>query len=72
MKRAVYKHTYNFIFEHSLLCAYQSESINGHSTVYQLFEMYHITCHNVYEQLSTILVFCNEIFLLSVLFLPLK
>jgi len=66
MKRAVHKH------KHSLLCAYQSESINGHSTVCQLLEMYHIICQNVYEQFSTILIFCNEIFLSSVLFLPLK
>jgi hypothetical protein len=37
MERAVYKYTYNFIFEHSLLYAYQSGFIRGHSTVYQLF-----------------------------------
>ena len=37
MERAVYKYyTYNFIFEHSLLYAYQSGFIRGHSTVYQL------------------------------------
>ena len=40
MERAVYKYTYNFIFEHSLLYAYQSGFIHGHSTVYQLLEMY--------------------------------
>jgi len=33
MERAIYKYTYNFIFEHSLLYAYQSGFINGHSTV---------------------------------------
>jgi hypothetical protein len=38
-----YKYTYNFIFEHSLLYAYQSGFIRGHSTVYQLLEMYHAT-----------------------------
>jgi hypothetical protein len=37
MERAVYKYyTYNFTFEHSLLYAYQSGFIRGHSTVYQL------------------------------------
>jgi hypothetical protein len=71
MTRAVHKHTYNLL-AFSAICAYQSESINGHSTVYQLLEMYHIICQNVYEQLSIILIFCNEIFLSSVLFLPLK
>jgi hypothetical protein len=38
---AIYKYTYNFIFERSLLYAYQSGFIRGHSTVYQLLEMYH-------------------------------
>ena len=71
MTRAVHKHTYNLL-AFSAICAYQSESINGHCTVYQLLEMYHIICQNVYEQLSIILIFCNEIFLSSVLFLPLK
>jgi hypothetical protein len=46
MERAVYKYTYNYIFEHSLLYAYQSGFIRGHSTVYQLLEMYHRVCQN--------------------------
>ena len=59
MERAVYKHTYNFIFEHSLLYAYQSGFIRGHSTVYKLLEMYHRECQNLDERLSTILIFCD-------------
>ena len=59
MERAVYKYTYNFIFEHSLLYAYQSGFIHGHSTVYQLLEMYHSVCKNLDERLSTILIFCD-------------
>ena len=59
MERAVYKYTYNFIFEHSLLYAYQSGFIRGHSTVYQLSEMYHRVCQNLDERLSTILIFCD-------------
>ena len=59
MERAVYKYTYNFIFEHSLLYAYQSEFIHGHSTVYQLLEMYHSVCKILDERLSTILIFCD-------------
>jgi hypothetical protein len=39
MERAVYKYTYNCIFEHSPLMPYQSGFIHGHSTVYQLIEM---------------------------------
>ena len=59
MERAVYKYTYNFIFEHSLLYAYQSGFIRGHSTVYQLLEMYHRVCQNLDVRLSTILIFCD-------------
>jgi hypothetical protein len=59
MERAVYKYTYNFIFEHSLLYAYQSGFVNGHSTVYQLLEMYQSVCQNLDERLSTILIFCD-------------
>ena len=59
MERAVYKYTYNFIFEHSLLYAYQLRFINGHSTVYQLLEMYQSVCQNLDERLSTILIFCD-------------
>ena len=53
MERAVYKYTYNFIFEHSLLYAYQSGFIHGHSIAYQLLEMYHRVCQNLDERLST-------------------
>ena len=59
MERAVYKYTYNFIFEHSLLYAYQSGFIHGHSTVCQLLEMYQSVCQNLDERLLTILIFCD-------------
>ena len=36
MERVVYKYTYNFIFEHSLLYAYQSGFFRGHSTVFPI------------------------------------
>ena len=60
MERAVYKYTYNFFLEHSLLYAYQSGFIRGHSTVFQLLEMYHRVCQNLDERLSTILIFCDN------------
>ena len=40
MERAVYKYTNNYIVEHSLLYAYQSGFINGHSTEYQCIKVY--------------------------------
>jgi hypothetical protein len=33
--------------------------VRGHSTVYQLLEMYHRVCQNLDERLSTILIFCD-------------
>jgi hypothetical protein len=42
-----------------LLYDYQSGFIRGHSTVYQLLEMYHRVCQNLDERLSTILIFCD-------------
>jgi hypothetical protein len=47
------------VFEHSLLYAYQTGFIRGHSTVYQLLEMYYRVCQNLDERLSTILIFCD-------------
>ena len=41
------------------LHTYQSGFINGHSTVYQLLEIYQSVCQNLNERLSTILIFCD-------------
>jgi hypothetical protein len=35
------------------------DAVIGHSTVYQLLEMYHRVCQNLDERLSTILIFCD-------------
>jgi hypothetical protein len=59
MERVIYKHIYNYILEHSLLYAYQSGFLKGHSTVYQLLEIYHNACQNLDKRLSTIIIFCD-------------
>lgn len=59
MERAVYKYVYNYIFEHSLLCSHQSGFLRGHSTVFQLLEMYHQICKNLDDRCPTILIFCD-------------
>jgi hypothetical protein len=59
MERVVYKYIYNNIIEHSLLYSYQSGFLPGHSTVYQLLEIYHNICKNIDNRLSSIIVFCD-------------
>lgn len=59
MEWVVYKHIYNYILEHSLLYAYQSGFLKGHSTVYQLLEIYHNVCQNLDKKLSNIIICCD-------------
>ena len=59
MERIIYKYIYNYVIEHSLLYAYQSGFLKGHSTVYQLLEIYHQICQNLDERFSTIIIFCD-------------
>ena len=59
MEHVVYKYIYNYIIEHSLLYSYQSGFLPGHSTVYQLLEIYHNICKNIDNRLSSIIVFCD-------------
>ena len=47
------------IFDCHFGILYESGFIRGHSTVYQLLEMYHRVCQNLDERLSTILIFCD-------------
>ena len=41
MERCVYKYLYNYLISNSLLYANQSGFLTGHSTVYQLIDIYH-------------------------------
>ena len=59
MERVVYKYIYNYIIENSLLYSYQSGFLPGHSTVYQLLEIYHNIFKNIDNRLSSIIVFCD-------------
>jgi hypothetical protein len=59
MEPVVYKYIYNDIIEHSLLYSYQSGFLPGHSTVYQLPEIYDNICKNIDNRLSSIIVFCD-------------
>ena len=59
MERVVFKYIFNYIIEHALLYAYQSGFIKGHSTVFQLLEIYHRVCQNLDDHLANIIIFCD-------------
>ena len=57
MERVVY--IYNHIIDNSLLYQYQSGVLHGHSTVYQLIEIYEKVCNHLDDRLSNFLIFCD-------------
>ena len=59
MERAVYKYIFNYIIQHALLYAYQSGFLKGHSTVFQLLEIYHRICQKLDDRMINILIFCD-------------
>ena len=40
MERIIFKHVYNYFYENGFFYKYQAGILPGHSTVYQLIEMY--------------------------------
>lgn len=59
MERVVYKHIYNHLHENDLVYCKQSGFLSGHSTVYQLIDMYHQICQSIDSKQYTCMVFCD-------------
>ena len=59
MERTVYKHLYNHLLDNNLIYAKQSGFLTGHSTVYQLIDIYHQICQSLDNKLNTCMVFCD-------------
>lgn len=59
MERVVYKYIYNYVINNKLIYEYQSGFLRGHSTVYQLLEIYHNVCKKLDERMSTVIIFCD-------------
>ena len=59
MERCVYKHLYNYLTSNNLIYSNQSGFLTGHSTVYQLIEMYHQLVQSFDNKTHTCLVFCD-------------
>ena len=59
MERIVFKHMYNFLHERKLINKYQSGFQPGHSTVFQLTEIYDRISKSLDERKYTCMVFCD-------------
>jgi hypothetical protein len=59
MERIIFKYIYNHLHMNNLIYKYQSGFISGHSTVYQLIDIYHQICKAFDEKKSTCIVFCD-------------
>ena len=59
MERIIFKHMYNFLHCNDLFYKYQAGFLPGHSTVYQLIEMYHNIVKSIDEGKSCCVFFCD-------------
>ncbi len=59
MERIVFKHMYNHLSMHNLIYKNQSGFIPGHSTVYQLIDIYNQICTAFDQRKSTCIIFCD-------------
>ncbi len=59
LERVVFKHVYNHLHLNNLIYKKQSGFIPGHSTVYQLIDIYNQICKAIDERKHTCIVFCD-------------
>ncbi|MEW8546519.1 MAG: reverse transcriptase family protein, partial [Candidatus Thiodiazotropha sp.] len=59
MERVVYKHLYNFFHSNNLIYKLQSGFLPGHSTVFQLIDIYNQICQSFDSKQYTCMVFCD-------------
>lgn len=57
MERVVFKHVYNFLHENNLIYKYQSGFLPGHSTTYQLVDIFHLICQSFEEKQTSCMIF---------------
>ena len=59
MERVVFKNLYNYLQTNNLLYMYQSGFIPGHSTAFQLIDIYHHICQSFDNKQHSCMVFCD-------------
>ncbi len=55
----MYKHIYNHLHDNNLIYSKQSGFLKGHSTVYQLLDIYHQICQAIDAKQYTCMIFCD-------------
>ncbi len=58
-ERLVFKRMHNYFIDNKLLCKYQSGFMPGHSTQFQLIEIYHQICMSLDKHEDLCMVFCD-------------
>ena len=58
-ERIVFKHIYNHLFSNNLLFQYQSGFRPGHSTTFQLIDIFHHICQSFDEKQYSCMVSCD-------------
>ena len=59
MERVVFKNLYNYLQTNNLLYKYQSGFVPGHSTTFQLIDIYHHICQSFDNKQHSCMVFCD-------------
>ncbi len=59
MERVIFKHLFNHLSINDLIYKQQSGFLPGHSTVYQLIDIYNQICKAIDEKQHTCIVFCD-------------
>ena len=59
MERVVFKNLYNHLQSNNLLYKYQSGFVPGHSTTFQLIDIYHHICQSFDNKQYSCMVFCD-------------
>lgn len=58
-ERIIFKHVYNHLHSQNLFYKYQAGFLPGHSTMYQLLEIYHSIVKSIDEGKFCCMVFCD-------------
>ena len=58
-ERIVFKHIYNHLFSNNLLFKYQSGFRPGHSTPFQLIDIFHHICQSFDQKQYSCMIFCD-------------
>ena len=59
MERCVYKHMYNYLIANNLIYEKQAGFLTGHSTVFQLIDLYHQIAQSFDSKTHTCVIFAT-------------